>query len=154
MGNGQAVARFPHDQKAATMSVKAYKYRIYANKTTKETHMAVQEVQWGTIRLILDNEAFHEGFFAARRWYVEDVSGKDGGAPEEPQRADYMSSEELLRLGIMPGSDGIYHFDEMGMEHLPEYLGYLIGYMSGPLLPETSEKVHERSRSPRALQEV
>ena len=101
--------------------------------------MTAQEVRWGTIRLILDNEAFREGFFAARRWYVEDVSGQDGRAPEEPQRADYMSSEELLRLVIMPGADGIYRFDETGKEHLPEYLGYLIGYMSGPLLPETSE---------------
>jgi hypothetical protein len=28
------------------------------------------QVQWGTIILILDNEAFHHGFLAARRWYV------------------------------------------------------------------------------------
>ena len=28
---------------------------------------------------------------------------------------------------------GRYHFDEMGYEHLPEYLGYLVGYLVGRL---------------------
>ncbi|MFL5653246.1 MAG: RNA-guided endonuclease InsQ/TnpB family protein [Ktedonobacteraceae bacterium] len=36
MGNGQALARFPPDKKAATMSIRAYKYRIYPNKTTTD----------------------------------------------------------------------------------------------------------------------
>src|SRR5271157_4719428 len=40
MGNRQAVARFPHDKKAAAMSIKAYKYRIYANKAT------IDKLQW------------------------------------------------------------------------------------------------------------
>ncbi|TMC94635.1 MAG: hypothetical protein E6J11_15135, partial [Chloroflexi bacterium] len=36
MGNGQAFASFPPDKKAAPMSIKAYKYRISANKTTTD----------------------------------------------------------------------------------------------------------------------
>src|SRR5256884_4643313 len=36
MGNGRMLVRFPHDKKAATMSIKTYKYRIYANKTTTD----------------------------------------------------------------------------------------------------------------------
>ena len=40
MGNGRTLTRFPHDKKAATMSIKAYKYRIEANKATTE------KLQW------------------------------------------------------------------------------------------------------------
>ncbi len=40
MGNGQVCARFPHDTKVATMSIKAYTYRIYGNKATTE------KLQW------------------------------------------------------------------------------------------------------------
>jgi len=36
VGNGQAFASFPPDKKAAPMSIKAYKYRISANKTTTD----------------------------------------------------------------------------------------------------------------------
>lgn len=35
--------------------------------------MAPQQVQWGTITLILDNEAFRKGFLAARAWYFQDI---------------------------------------------------------------------------------
>jgi hypothetical protein len=93
------------------------------------------KVQWGTITLTLDNEAFRHGFLAARRWYFEDIYGEAGHQPEEPQRAISLSSEEVLRLVVMPDEQGRYHFDEMGNENLPEYLGYLVGYLSGPLAP-------------------
>ncbi|HLG75309.1 MAG TPA: hypothetical protein VKV37_09945 [Ktedonobacteraceae bacterium] len=35
-------------------------------------------VQWGTITLILDNEAFRKGFLSARQWYFQDIYGKEG----------------------------------------------------------------------------
>lgn len=38
--------------------------------------MALQQVQWGTITLILDNEAFRKGFLEARRWYFADIYGR------------------------------------------------------------------------------
>lgn len=44
-----------------------------------------------------------------------------------------LSSEEVLRFVVMPDEQGRYHFDTMGNDHLPEYLGYLVGYLSGPL---------------------
>ena len=99
-------------------------------------------ISWGTITLILDNEAFRQGFLAARRWYFEDSYGQDGRQPEVPHRARRLSSEEVLRLVVMPDEQGRYHFDEMGMEHLPEYLGYLVGYLGGPLAPD--EAAHYR----------
>lgn len=96
--------------------------------------MMHQQVQWGTTNLILDNEAFRHGFLSARQWYAEDIYGEGGRPPEEPQRAVSLSSEEVLRLVIIPDEQGKYHFDEMGDENLPEYLGYLVGYLSGPLV--------------------
>ena len=47
-----------------------------------------------------------------------------------------LTSEEVLRLIIQLDAQGRYHLDEMGIEHLPEYLGYLVGYLGGPLAPE------------------
>lgn len=35
----------------------------------------------------------------------------------------------------MPDEQGCYHFDEMGYENLPEYLGYLVGAPSRPTCP-------------------
>jgi len=37
-----------------------------------------QQVQWGTITLILDNEAFRKGFLSAREWYFQDIYGEKG----------------------------------------------------------------------------
>lgn len=102
--------------------------------------MAPQHVQWGTITLHLDNEAFRKGFLAARQWYFADIYGEDGRAPQEPQHAVELTSEEVLRLVVMPDEQGRYHFDEMGIDHLPEYLGYLVGYLGGPLAPDEAER--------------
>jgi hypothetical protein len=74
-----------------------------------------QQIQWGTTSLVLDNEAFRRGFLAARLWYFEDIYGKDDCQPEEPQRATFLTSEEMLRLVVMPDEQGRYHFDEMAM---------------------------------------
>jgi hypothetical protein len=93
------------------------------------------QVPWGTITLILDNEAFRKGFLSARQWYSADIDGEDGRAPQEPQHAVSLSSEEVLRLVVMPDEQGRYQFDEMGIENLPEYLGYL----GGPLAPDEAE---------------
>ncbi len=101
--------------------------------------MAPQHVPWGTATLHLDNEAFRRGFLSARQWYFQDMYGKDGRPPEEPQHAVQLTSEEVLRLVVMPDEQGRYHFDEMGYENLPEYLGYLVGYLGGPLAPDEAE---------------
>jgi hypothetical protein len=97
-------------------------------------------VQWGTITLLLDNEAFRKGVLAASEWYFADSYGEDGRKPEEPQHATQLTSETALRLIVQPDEQGRYHFDEMGTDHLPEYLGYLIGYLAGPLAPDEAER--------------
>ena len=62
--------------------------------------------------------------------------GEEGRNPEEPQHAVELNAEEVLRLVVMLDDQGRYHFDEMGYENLPEYLGYLVGYLDGPLAPD------------------
>jgi len=99
-------------------------------------------IQWGTITLHLDNETFRNGFLAARQWYFADIYGEDGRTPQEPQHAVQLTAEEVLRLVVMPDEQGRYHFDEMGSENLPEYLGDLVGYLAGPLAPD--EAAHYR----------
>jgi hypothetical protein len=47
----------------------------------------------------------------------------------------------------MPDEQWRYHFDEMGYENLPEYLGYLVGYLGGPL--DTDEAAHYRNQQAR-----
>jgi hypothetical protein len=92
-------------------------------------------VQWGTITLMLDNEAFCRGVLSARQWYFQDMYGEVGRPPEEPQHAAQLTTEEVLRLVIMPDDQGRYHFDKMGDENLPEYLGYLVGAPFWPACP-------------------
>jgi hypothetical protein len=65
--------------------------------------------------------------------------GENGRHPEEPQHAVALSSEEVLRLTVELDEHGCSHFEEMGMEHLPEYRGYLVGYLGGSLAPNEAE---------------
>lgn len=58
--------------------------------------------QWGPIILHLNNEAFRRGFLSARQWYFIDIYGEDGRVPEEPEHATALTSEEVLRLTVMP----------------------------------------------------
>ena len=98
----------------------------------RETRMAIEVnqatvVQWGRVVLNLDNVAFREGFLHGRDYYAID-------ATEEPQRATRLTAEEVLRqIAVPDAKEGHYHFDREAIEHLEEYLGVLIGYLSGPL---------------------
>jgi len=113
--------------------------------------MAPQQIQWGTITLHLDNEAFRKGFLAARQWHCQDIYGEDGRKPGEPHYAVELTSEEVLRLVAMPDEQGCYHFDEMGIDHLAEYLGYLVGYLGGPLAPDEAAHYRNQQAQPEYL---
>lgn len=85
-------------------------------------------IQWGRVVLHLDNVAFREGFLHGRDYYEIDATN------EEPQRATRLTAEEVLRqVAVSDAKEGHYHFDREAIEHLEEYLGVLIGYLSGPL---------------------
>lgn len=85
-------------------------------------------VQWGRVVFHLDNAAFRQGFLQGRDYYSIDVT------TEEPQRATNLTAEEVLRQIAVPDArTGHYHFGPEAIEHLEEYLGVLVGYLSGPL---------------------
>lgn len=92
------------------------------------TELQAGTVQWGSIVFSLDNEAFRKGFESGRHYYFVDASG------EEPQRATELSARELLhQIAVPDAKSGHYRFDEEAIDHLEEYLGVFLGYMSGPL---------------------
>jgi hypothetical protein len=39
----------------------------------------------------------------------------------------------------------------MGMEHLPEYLGYLVSYLGGPLAPNEAEHYRKKQAQQECL---
>ena len=93
-----------------------------------------------TITLILDNEAFRKGFLEARRWYFADIYGENGRAPEEPERVIRLSSEDILRLIAVPDEQGYCHLGADVREDVAACLGYLVGYLAGPLAPDEAER--------------
>ena len=85
-------------------------------------------VQWGRVVFHLNNAAFHQGFLHGREYYEIDAT------VEEPQRATRLTVEEVLRqIAVSDAKTGHYRFDQEAIEHLEEYLGVLVGYLSGPL---------------------
>ena len=99
-----------------------------------------QQVQWGSIVLLLENEEFRKAFRDGRQYYFEDING------EQPQRAARMTSEEVLRQIMGCDEHGCFHFDEEVTSLPVTYLGILLGYMHGPGHPETTEERFERER--------
>lgn len=84
-------------------------------------------VQWGRVVFHLDNAAFRQGFLQGREYYDIDAT------TEEPQRATNLIVEEVLRqIAVPDAKTGHYHFGPEAIEHLEEYLGVLVGYLSGP----------------------
>jgi hypothetical protein len=85
-------------------------------------------VQWGRVVFHLDNAAFCKGFLHGRDYYEIDAT------LEEPQRATRLTVEEVLRqIAVSDAKTGHYRFDREAIKHLEEYLGVLVGYLSGPL---------------------
>lgn len=85
-------------------------------------------VHWGRVVFHLDNVAFCKGFLHGREYYEVDAT------LEEPQRASRLTVEEVLQqIAVPDAKTGHYRFDREAIEHLEEYLGVLVGYLSGPL---------------------
>lgn len=53
--------------------------------------MTPPQVQWGTITLYLDNEAFRQGFLSARHWYFASYKASLSGSQAIKVDADYTS---------------------------------------------------------------
>ncbi|HEU5230951.1 MAG TPA: hypothetical protein VFU49_24225 [Ktedonobacteraceae bacterium] len=101
-----------------------------------------QPISWGSMTLLLNHDRFLQGYHNGRRYYFEDYS------PEESSFVQ-VSVSDLLQLIAMPDTQGYYQLDN-GLERtafgegVEELLGVLVGYLAGPLHPETSEEQQRR----------
>ncbi|HLG65976.1 MAG TPA: hypothetical protein VKY19_28930 [Ktedonosporobacter sp.] len=101
-------------------------------------------INWGTISLVLDQQAFEEGYIHGRQYYFDD-------AWEEQKREgsnETLTASHLLGLIAVRDGHGCYQLDDgqdksVFRNGVEELLGVLVGYLSGPLHPETPE---ERAR--------
>lgn len=103
------------------------------------------QVSWGNTTLILDHDRFAQGYHNGRRYYFEDW-------PLEEQPNQAFTVSDLLSLVAAPDQQGRYQLDD-GQEKtalregVEELIGVLVGYLTGPLHPETSEEQHAREES-------
>lgn len=85
-------------------------------------------VQWGRAVFHLNNAALCNGFLCGRDYYEIDTTR------EELQRASRLTAEEVLTQTAVPDAKiDHYHFDREAIQYLEEYLGVLVGFLSGTL---------------------
>src|SRR5258708_5244027 len=101
-------------------------------------------IQWGNMTLVMDHQAFEEGYTHGRQYSFEDAwEEQEREGTEEALTASY-----LLGLIAVRDGRGCYQLDDgCHKSALPngveELLGILVGYLSGPLHPETeAERTH------------
>jgi len=100
--------------------------------------MAPQQIQWGTITLHLDNEAFRKAFSQGRSMYFDDCEY------DAPRVAAHMTTLDAAGSVLDEDGKGGYCFDRMVFKNPFDILGFFLGYMSGPVLSESPEEHQER----------
>ncbi len=83
-------------------------------------------VRWGYVTLYIDNSHFARGYSQGRELYARDCQAV-------PTRRVMLNISDVLHYVAVPGADGRYHFDEQAQGRVEEYLGVLVGYLSGAL---------------------
>lgn len=102
--------------------------------------MALQQIQWGTIILHLDNETFQKAFTQGRRMYFDDSEY------DIPHVAHHMNALDAVDSVLDEDGKGGYRFDRMAFNGPFDILGFFLGYMSGPILAESLEEREERMK--------
>lgn len=100
--------------------------------------MAREQIQWGAITLHLDDETFRKSFSSGRSMYFDDSEC------DTPHIAHHMSTLDAVSSVADENSSGGYHFDRMVFSGPFDILGFFLGYMSGPIIEESSEERKER----------
>ena len=80
--------------------------------------MAPPQVQWETITLILDNEAFRKSFTNGRSMYFDD------SASEYPHVAHQMNTSDSVGSVLDEDGKGGYRFDRMTFKNPIDILGF------------------------------
>jgi hypothetical protein len=98
------------------------------------------QVQWGTITLHLDNEAFRKSFTSGRNMYFDDSEY------DFPHVASRMNTLDAVGSVLDEDGKGGYRFDRMAFKDPLDILGFFLGYMSGPITAESREEHEERHK--------
>ena len=109
--------------------------------------MVSSPIQWSNATLVLDQQTFEKGYAHGRQYYFED-------AWEEQHRDGIMEAltvSQLLGLIAIRDKHGCYQLDDgcnktVFHQGVEELLGVLVGYLSGPLHPETHEERTNREK--------
>ena len=102
--------------------------------------MAPELFQWGTITLHLDHETFRKAFSQGRRMYFDDSEY------DQPHVASHMTTLDAVGSVLDEDGKGGYRFDHMASNSPFDILGFFLGYMSGPLIPENEPEHEERMK--------
>ena len=102
--------------------------------------MAPRHIQWGTITLDLDNETFQQAFIQGRQMYFDDCEY------DRPHVVSQMNTLDAAGSVLDEDGKGGYRFDCMAFNGPFDILGYFLGYMSGPLIPESEPEHEERMK--------
>ncbi|WP_069801652.1 hypothetical protein [Thermogemmatispora onikobensis] len=109
-----------------------------------------EELQWGQARLILNLEAFARGYHQGRKYYFEERELSE-------RVCQCLAATDLLWLIAAPDESGHYQLvDESRLltelsEGIAPMLGMIVGYLSGPLQPESAEERQQRQAGLQAL---
>lgn len=109
--------------------------------TTSITLTAIETIphfQWGSVLLLLDQEEFRQAFLGGRRAYFDDINNS------EPAFARKMTVADAINYVLVCDQQERYTFDAAGMQHPLDVLGAFLGYMSGAVLPESTQEWQER----------
>jgi len=91
-------------------------------------------IPWGTITLVLDNDTFRKAFTQGRRMYFDDSEY------DFPHVASRMNTLDAVGSVLDEDGNGGYRFDHMAFKDPLDILGFFLGYMDGPLTPESMEE--------------
>jgi len=95
-----------------------------------------QQIQWGTLTVTLDTQAFEHAYTMGREHYFDTWY-------EDSHSVHAMTVPQVMRLVAIPDGKGGYQFDD-DPTNAEAILGFTLGYMSGPVLAETAEERDQR----------
>lgn len=103
--------------------------------------MVPQQIQWGTTTILLDQSTFRRGYQNGRETYF--LHNDNKGTSQ--QADETLNCREIIGFFLCGGTDHTpFHFHGEQIIAPIETLGEIIGYMSGPLYPETPEEQRAR----------
>ncbi len=106
--------------------------------------MAPQQIRWRTVILHLDQQEFQEGYEQGRMYFFDEFGESDPEPSTDLQ--DWLQVCDIASTVFCGDCNAgqRLRFDKDDLSHPLRLLGTIVGYMSGPLHPETMAEQAER----------